>query len=70
MVTQEQTQNGKKLLRYRDLVQRGLVNNRTTLGRWIRKRDFPPPLRLGPNTLAWEEGEVEAWLQACKAGAV
>ncbi len=55
-----------KYLRYPQLVERGLINNRQTLKRWIDQYDFPRPIRLGPNTAAWEEAAVEAWLQARK----
>ena len=57
-----------QLLRYPDLVQRGIVNNRTTLNRWIRAGRFPAPLHLGPNTLAWREAEVEEFLNSCEKG--
>ena len=57
----------KKLLRYHDLVDRGIVNNRMTLSRWIDGQGFPPGFMLGPNSRAWPEDEVEAWLAARKA---
>ncbi|MDA2927997.1 AlpA family phage regulatory protein [Acidobacteria bacterium AH-259-G07] len=54
----------KKLLRYSDLVQQGIVNNRMTLKRWIEAGDFPSPVRLGINTIAWHATEVKEWLDA------
>ena len=57
----------KKLLRYHDLVDRGIVNNRMTLSRWIDGQGFPTGFMLGPNSRAWPEDEVEAWLAARKA---
>ena len=57
----------KKLLRYHDLVDRGIVNNRMTLSRWIDGQGFPPGFMLGPNSRAWPEDEVEAWRAARKA---
>ena len=51
-----------KLARYYDLVARGIINNRMTLSRWIEQEGFPPGLMLGPNTRAWRESDVEAWL--------
>ena len=57
----------KKLLRYHDLVDRGIVNNRMTLSRWIDGQGFPPGFMLGPNSRSWPEDEVEAWLAARKA---
>jgi predicted DNA-binding transcriptional regulator AlpA len=49
-------------LRFEDLVDKGIVNNRTTLIDWIKRRDFPPGQMTGPNTRTWGEPEVEAWL--------
>lgn len=53
---------GTQFLRFKDLVERGIVKNRVTLGRWIRLHGFPPGVLLGPNSRAWREDEVEAWL--------
>ncbi len=52
-----------KYLRYADLVERQIVNNRTTLSRWIRDYDFPAGVLLGPNSRAWPADKVEAWLE-------
>ena len=41
--------------------------SRTTLWRWSRstsKVGLPKPRRLGPNTVAWSELEVIAWLES------
>jgi predicted DNA-binding transcriptional regulator AlpA len=53
-----------KFLRYSDLVERGIVFNRTTLHRWIRDYGFPAGFHIGPNSRAWPESEVIAWLEA------
>ena len=53
-----------KYLRYTDLVDRQIVNNRTTLARWIRDNGFPPGVLLGPNTRAWPVDQVDTWLEA------
>jgi len=53
-----------KLLSYQDLQARGIVRNRVTLGRWIKSYGFPKAIPLGPNTVAWSEVEVDAWLAA------
>lgn len=53
-----------KYLRYSDLVERGIVRNRPTLYRWIRHQGFPTGILLGPNTRAWPEDEVFAWINA------
>jgi hypothetical protein len=54
----------EKRLRFFDLVELGIVNNRGTLGNWIRDRGFPPGQLTGPNTRTWGEGEVRAWLDS------
>ncbi len=50
-------------LRYADLVERQIVNNRTTLQRWIRDYGFPTGVLLGPNSRAWPADQVETWLE-------
>jgi hypothetical protein len=42
-----------KLLRYRDLKARGVVNNWPTLRNLIAKSGFPPGRLLGPQTRVW-----------------
>ncbi len=49
-------------LRFDDLRERRIVNNRTTLYRWIKERGFPSGILLGPNTRVWPEEEVEGWI--------
>ena len=51
----------KKWLRFADLKARGVVNNRTTLARWVRDYGFPPGTKIGPNTRAWTEDVIEAY---------
>jgi Prophage CP4-57 regulatory protein (AlpA) len=51
-----------QLWRYPDLVGQGIVNNRMTLRRWTAKNGFPAAIQLGPNTVAWDQDEVLAWL--------
>ena len=53
-----------KYLRYADLVERQIVNNRTTLQRWILNYGFPVGVLLGPNSRAWPDDQVESWLAA------
>jgi predicted DNA-binding transcriptional regulator AlpA len=52
----------ERLLRFADLKERGIVNNWPTLRRWIQYQGFPPGIVLGPNTRAWTESEIDAWL--------
>ncbi len=49
---------GAKILTYEDLVERGIVKHRTTLWRWVRDGDFPPPVKLG-GTNGWLDFEVD-----------
>ena len=37
-----------------------------TLWRWMQAGAFPAPIRLGPNSVGWIEGEVQAWLEERK----
>jgi predicted DNA-binding transcriptional regulator AlpA len=53
-----------RYIRFKDLQAAGVVNNRVTLSRWIQKHGFPAGVLIGPNTRAWPEQEVEAWLKS------
>jgi predicted DNA-binding transcriptional regulator AlpA len=57
-------QNPMKLIRYNDLVEKGVVNSRMTLKRLIDTQDFPPGVLITPNARAWEEEKVDAWIAA------
>ncbi len=52
------------LLRFHDLKARGIVRNRMTLHRWQQNNGFPVGIKIGPNSVAWSEAEVTAWLAA------
>jgi predicted DNA-binding transcriptional regulator AlpA len=54
----------RKRVRYAELKQLGIVNNRVTLSNWIRERGFPPGQLTGPNTRTWDEDEVQRWLDS------
>jgi predicted DNA-binding transcriptional regulator AlpA len=53
-----------RYLRFNDLVESGIVRNRVTLKRWVQNHGFPPGVLLGPNSRAWREDDIEAWLAA------
>lgn len=53
-----------KLIRYTDLVAKGVVNSRMTLKRMIDSQGFPPGVLITPNSRAWREDEVDAWIAA------
>ena len=57
----------RKYLRYADLVECRIVNNRTTLARWIKDYGFPAGKLLGPNTRAWEESKVYEFIARCRS---
>jgi len=41
-----------------------LTVHRTTLWRWVHDGHLPRPVRLGPNTVAWDSTQIDAWLAA------
>jgi len=49
-------------LRFNDLVARGILRNRVTLGRWTKDRGFPSGLKIGDNTRVWTEESIERWI--------
>lgn len=53
-----------KFLRFTDLKSRGIVGNWNTLLRWIEAGNFPQGRKLGANTRAWTEAEIEAWAKS------
>ena len=52
-----------KFLSYEDLQERGIRLSRVQLKRNIELGLFPKPVRLGPNTIAWPEDAIEAWIE-------
>jgi prophage regulatory protein len=56
-----------RYLRFADLKAAKIIDNRMTLSRWIKNNGFPRPVKLGPNTVAWPEDEVQAWLESRRA---
>lgn len=53
-----------------ELVEMGVVKNRTTLSRWVRDLEFPAGTMLGPNTRRWrEKADIGAWIERRKAAA-
>ena len=53
-----------RLIRYPDLVEKGVVKSRMTLHRLIRDEGFPPGVLVSPNSRAWIEEEVDAWVMS------
>jgi prophage regulatory protein len=52
----------KKLYRMEELVAMGF-GSRASIYKRIRAGQFPPPIRLGPNSVAWIRENVEEWLE-------
>jgi predicted DNA-binding transcriptional regulator AlpA len=52
----------KRMIRYNDLVEKGVVSSRMTLKRLIDTQDFPPGVLITPNARAWDEDLVDAWI--------
>lgn len=50
-----------KFIRYQQLKDRGIPWTRVHLGRLVRAGEFPQPVNLGGNSIAWVEAEIEAW---------
>jgi predicted DNA-binding transcriptional regulator AlpA len=40
---------------------RQVQKSRVQLWRDIRAGRFPPPIEIGPNSIAWYQEEIEAW---------
>ena len=38
---------------------------KSTIYARITEGTFPAPIKLGPNTVAWQESEIEDWIQDC-----
>ena len=56
----------RRLLRLPEVRQRvGL--SRSEIYRRIRRNEFPKPVPLGPQTSAWDAGELERWITDCVA---
>jgi predicted DNA-binding transcriptional regulator AlpA len=53
-----------KFLRFRDLQKAGIVMSWPMLRCRVDNDGFPPGRKLGGNTRAWTEEEVQAWLDS------
>jgi prophage regulatory protein len=38
--------------------------SRSTIYEWMKRGEFPLPVRLGARLVAWRESDVTAWLDA------
>ena len=37
---------------------------RSTIYEWMKRGDFPQPIKLGTRLVAWRESDIAAWLEA------
>jgi prophage regulatory protein len=49
-------------LRFANLREKGITFSRVHIGRLVKARQFPKPVPLGSNSVAWIEAEVDAWI--------
>lgn len=47
-----------------DAVCRMTARSRSSIYRDVERGEFPAPLKTGPKSNAWVQGEVEAWIRA------
>jgi predicted DNA-binding transcriptional regulator AlpA len=58
-----QTSTGaSKLIRFKHLKERGIVDSWAQLSNLVQKHGFPCGFYLGSNTRVWRESEIEDWL--------
>lgn len=43
--------------------------SRSTIYDWMKRGEFPQPVKLGARLVAWRESDVTAWLEARKTKA-
>ena len=53
----------ERLLRIKDIKERFCIPA-STMWDWIRKGQFPKPIKLGERFNAWKESDLIAWLDA------
>jgi hypothetical protein len=51
-----------RLLRFADLKARNIVRNWPSLKKLVEREGFPPGIKLGSNSRAWAESEIEEWI--------
>lgn len=57
----------KRIMKLKEVIERvGL--SATTIWRQERKGNFPRRIRLGANSIGWDEGEIDAWLASRPRG--
>lgn len=61
----ERTDGLDHMLRIADVV-RVTGTSKASIYRWLRSEEdpFPPPVKLGPNSVGWWASEIQAWLES------
>jgi predicted DNA-binding transcriptional regulator AlpA len=54
-----------RFLSAKDLRDRGIKFSRQHRHRLIKQGKFPPPVKIGANTNAWPEPEIDAYQENC-----
>jgi len=52
-----------RLIRLKE-VQRRVSLGRSTIYRWMAEGTFPKPVSLGSHAVAWQESEIEDWIDS------
>lgn len=58
----------KVILRPAQVIEAGYIGSRTSLFRAVKERDFPKPVKLGPNRIGFIRAELDAWIERQRAG--
>jgi predicted DNA-binding transcriptional regulator AlpA len=53
-----------KLIRFKQLRADFVPRGRTTLWQMVRDKQFPAPVRIGKNGIAWRSDEIQAWIKS------
>lgn len=53
----------EKLIR-RPEVEARIGLSRSTIYDWMKRGDFPQPVKLGERLVAWKESDITAWMEA------
>jgi prophage regulatory protein len=51
-----------KIYRLKELKEK-LGVGKSTIYRWIKKGNFPAPIKLGERTVGWLESDLKKWLE-------
>lgn len=60
-----QTKDPSTLLTQRTVMALIGIGSRETLARWIRRGQFPRPMKVGGGGLRWLPSDIDTWLRTC-----